>query len=279
MATMEALTPHGRWLEALPDLSPVDLVIEAGAAPAADDPGLLALQDDVVRAFPEYRLGTYFAERPGAVAGADHVVVARSPADGRLLGLVVARHRQGAAGSYLHVEMNLITAERQRRGALLPLWRVMLARLAADPAGFPPLVAIKTYNPMVYSCLLVVARLTGAVLYPPLPTNGSAGAANGSAEPAGGLADVAALVAAELAPSCPFDPATGALQGAGTPRDFYAAMPTTNKRQVQAYFARHLPPGDRLLCLVRFGPEAELARLMRRWNVATHAPTEGSNHA
>jgi hypothetical protein len=270
---METLTPHGRWLEALPDLSPVDLVIEAGAAPAAaDDPGLLALQDDVVRAFPEYRLATYFAERPSAVADAHHVVVARNPADGRLRGLVVARHRRGAAGSYLHVEMNLITAERQRRGALLPLWRAMLARLTAGPAGFPPLVAIKTYNPMVYSSLLVVARLTGAALYPSLPATGPAGLA-------AGLADVAALVAAELAPSCPFDPATGALQGAGTPRDFYAAMPTTNKRQVQAYFARHLQPGDRLLCLVRFGPEAELARLMRRWSVATHAPTEGSSHA
>jgi len=62
---------------------------------------------------------------------------------------------------YLHVEMNLITSERQRRGLLAPLWRIMLERLLADPQGFPPLLAMKTYNPMVYSTLAIVARLTG----------------------------------------------------------------------------------------------------------------------
>ncbi len=267
---MDTLTASRGWLR--PYLGPADVLLEAGAAPGTPgEPSLLALQEDVIRAFPEYRLATYFTERPAVLAGADHIVVARHRSGGELLGLVVARLRQGTAGGYLHAEMNLITAGRQRRGLLLPLWRVMLTRLAAGPTGLPGLVAMKTYNPMVYSCLLVVARLTGAEVYPPVLADGPS--------PPGELPEVAQQVAAEVAPTCAFDPRTGALRGAGVPRDFYPAMPTTSRREVQGYFARHLRPGDRLLCLVRFGPGADMPRLLRRWKVGIDLPTEESNHA
>jgi hypothetical protein len=256
---VKTLTPPRRWLVEHPGSA--DVRLEAGSSP--DLAGEESLRADVVQAFPEYRLEVYFTERPRTLADADHIVLARHRGDDRLLGLIVARRRRGAVGRYLHVEMNLITSERRRRGLLVPLWRVMLARLVAEPDGLPDLVAMKTYNPMVYSSLAVVARLTGAGLYPAI----------GAVREPTGLEDVARHVAAEVAPRSPFDTATGVLKGAGVPRDFYRALPTTNKRHVQAHFAQHLEPGDRLLCLVRFGPGADLGRLLRRWNVLTDLAT------
>ena len=238
-----------------------------------------ALQRDVVAAFPEYRLGVYFAERPGVLAGADHIVLARDDAgigcgdgdgDGRLLGVLVARRKDGAAGAFLHVEMNLITADRQRSGLLVPLWRALLTRLLDEPGGFPALLALKTYNPMVYSLFSLVAARTGAGLYPPLPADPAAGDPGVAATSP--LAGLARTVATEVSPRAPFDPVTGVLRGAGVPRDFYPSLPTTNRKAVQAYFARNVQPGDRLLCLLAFGDGAEVAPLLRRLGVRVDGP-------
>jgi hypothetical protein len=251
----------GGWLAELPPARGPRLLAGARPTPAEER----ALQDDVVAAFPEYRLAVYFAERPGVFAHADHVVVARGPegdegtggpATDRLVGLLVARWRQGRVGRYLHVEMNLIATDHQRRGVLGALWRVMLTRLLDEPGGLPDVVAIKTYNPMVYSSLALVARLTGATLYPALDP-----AATGAE-----LRTLAASVAADLAGHCPFDPATGVLTGASVPPDFYPALPTTNKRDVQGYFVRHVRPGDRLLCVLQLG-DARVDPVLRRFGV------------
>jgi hypothetical protein len=226
-----------------------------------------ALQEAVIAAFPEYRLAVYFTVKGDVFGAADHVVVARQEGDGSVLGILTASERSCRVGRFLHVEMNLITSTYQRRGLLLPLWRIMLTRLVQGPDGFPELFAIKTYNPMVYSSFEVVARLSGASLYPTLP------ATTGHPDEQPLATDVATEVAATLSPETPFDPATGVLHGAGVPRDFYAALPATNKREVYDYFADHLEPGDRLLILLRFGAGSDHERLLRRLGVGSISST------
>lgn len=238
-----------------------------------------ALEAALVAAFPEYRIAEYFAIKGDVFREVHHVVVARPASGGGLVGLLSARERTCRFGRFLHVEMNLIAAAHQRRGLLPPLWRALLARLVAGPEGLPRLFAIKTYNPMVYSSVRVVARACRASVYPSPPAPGRQ--RRDRDEPPRAR-ELAAEVAATISPTTPFDPATGVLRGAGVPADFYPALPTTNKRRVHEWFARHLAPGDRLLVVADFGADADPAPLLRRFRVAPvagvgTAPSGGSH--
>jgi len=96
----------------------------------------------------------------------------------------------------------------------------MLERLLADPQGFPPLLAMKTYNPMVYSTLAIVARLTGATLYPSLPGDDRAAALTGAAT----------AVAADVGHGLPFDPSPACCAAPGATRLLPSLPETTSGR-------------------------------------------------
>lgn len=211
------------------------------------------LRGDVVAAFPEYKLSVYFRERPGIFETADYVVAAVESGGGPLAGLLVATWRELDGEPFLHVQMNLITVSHQRSGLLLGLWQVLVRRLLLGALGFPRLLAIKTYNPMVYSSLRVLCRAAGATLYPRL---------DGAQDPA--MAGIAAAVAHELCPELEFDGPVGVVRGAGVPRDFYPSLPFTNKRDVRVYFEQNVRPGDRVLCLVRLASGTVPAVVLRR---------------
>lgn len=215
------------------------------------------LQQRMIAAFPEYKLSEYFERRPSLFERAHHVVVAMADREALPVGVVVASRHSDGEPDFLHVEMTLITTPYQRSGLLLMLWRHVMRMLAADERGFPTVIVLKTYNPMVFSSLQVAARLGCGEIYPAL---------DGGRQDSE-LAEWATYAAAKLCPSLTFEPETGVVRGAGVPRDFYTEMPRTNKRRVNDYFQRHLAPGDRVLCLVHFPSPTGLTHLLDRFGV------------
>jgi hypothetical protein len=217
------------------------------------------LREATIAAFPEYRFAEYFARRGDVFGGADHTIVAFGGAGDRLAGVLVAQCRTLPSGRpLLHLQMNLLAATFRRTGLLLSMWRVLVEKaLLGDPSSFPTLWAVKTYNPVVYSSLLTVRRGTAGRLYPRLDR---------PQEP--DLTALACEVAATLCPDLHFIPETGVLEGAGTPVDFYAAMPSTNRRPVHEYFLAHVRPGDRMLCLVEVPRGGGIDGLLRHLHIA-----------
>lgn len=216
-------------------------------------------------AFPDLKITEYFAERREMLRTSDHISVAVAEPGGRFAGFLSSRWQTGEAGvadSFLHASVFLLAEQFRRTQLFRHMWRVHLDGLMQDGFGFPWVVALKTYNPAVYAALRTFTRVDGVKLYPRI--------ADGVQDEA--MASMAAAIKERIAPELIFDPSTGAIEGAGVPRDFYAARPSCRSDDVERYFAQHLREGDRILCVLDF-PRSELVsrRVLKMFGLAAVA--------
>jgi len=199
------------------------------------------LQASLAEAIPDLRIEEMFRWRPGLLRTYDHLVVARAP-DNAMAGVLGCTWRFCAQLPLLHVGIHMIAPRYRRSGLFVELWRHEIAEVLPGELYRPSLVGVKTYNPVVYLAMQTFARLASGRLYPDIHTH----------EQDPELAALAARTSMVLAPEYTFDAATGRVQAVGMPPDLYQEIPGVQGHPVERYFRRHLHPGDRLLCLLRF---------------------------
>jgi hypothetical protein len=198
------------------------------------------LERSLVDAVPDLRLEEMFRLRASLLSTYDHLLVGWAP-DGTMAGLLGCTWRSCRGLSLLHVGIQMI-APAYRGGRLFAdLWHREIVEVLPAEDARPSLVAVKTYNPLVYLAMRSFARLAGGSLYPDV----------GAAVQDPDLVRLASSTHSVIAPDHEFDPATGAVRGAGVPPDLYEAVPDIGCHPVERYFGRYLNPGDRLLCLMR----------------------------
>ncbi|GAA0477330.1 hypothetical protein GCM10009544_44140 [Streptomyces stramineus] len=196
--------------------------------------------DGLVEAMPDLRARELFAERRDMLTEAEYVVLGVDRERDAVVSLLTSRWAKLPSGrTALHV-MTQFVGDAYRHGAIFGhSWTAHFTRLLADGGPFPEVIALKTYNPVAYCAMHAFSAHPEISMYP---------------DPAGAPAPAARALAAEvaeaLAPGHPFDAGRGVLPGIGRPVDLYRQRPTSSAEAVNAYFAAHLAPGDRMLCVL-----------------------------
>lgn len=210
-------------------------------------------------AMPELRMTAYFEQRRGDLRTYDHMVVATETATGALVGVLASSWRTTADGRrFLHLPLDMIAEGHRGSGLFLTMLAHHWAAVAPTPEAFPSVVALRTYNPLVHVFARSMELVPGVTVYP--RTDGE------PQDPA--MADLATAVAGVVSPEHPFEPDVGVVRGSGVPPDLYPDLPASVGGEVFDYFARHLGPADRILCVARIdGTDAKrgvLERFARR---------------
>lgn len=210
------------------------------------------LTDGLAAALPSLRMRGLFQARVDMFSEADLITVVL--AGDTVVGALASRWCALDSGTrFLHVTAQFVADAYRHGGVFRQSWRSHFAGILESGHEFPGLFALKTYNPVVYCAMRTFAAAPGTIFYP------------GTDEPASGVPAVpVAEIARVVAPGRPFQPATGVIASAGSPADLYAEMPLSRDEAVNAYFARSLRPGDRILCVLGVQPEGGGAAMIQR---------------
>ncbi|MGQ9366536.1 hypothetical protein [Azospirillum sp. ST 5-10] len=225
---------------------------------------------DLVAAMPTYGVAGYFRTKADLLDPQDVTVIARDRRSGACIGLAVAGWPAGGPARFLHVKTMLL-GEAWHRGALLrAVWRALFIGLLRDGAAFPPVIALKTYNPKSFSAMRAFAHVPDTAIFP----------AVGPAPFPASLLPTVRGIAATLAPGRAFDERTGVIAGAADGvTGFYPALPICGKSAVDEHFRSHLTADDRLLaCLFARSPRAG-ERILRAFGVPVDPVREGDDMA
>ncbi|KPI09483.1 hypothetical protein OK074_3289 [Actinobacteria bacterium OK074] len=210
------------------------------------------LVQGLTAALPDLRVARLFELRRDMLTDADHLVCAVSAEDGTAVGLLASSWTHLPSGrSCLHVTVQFIGVGYRHGSIFRHSWAALFARLRDDGHGFPDVVALKTYNPVVHCAMSAFGAHPEIGLYPAVA---SVGAATGDLTPV--AAALVAEAAEAVAPGARFDRDHGVLRAVGRPADLYRRRPLSSAPDVDAYFAAHVDPGDRLLCLLHFSTPA-----------------------
>ncbi|MEX5709345.1 hypothetical protein AB1484_13775 [Parafrankia sp. FMc6] len=235
--------------------------------PAAD----AWLKAGLATALPDLRMDALFAARPDLFRSAQYLVVCldtgdgsgdadadgseiedRGPGGGRPVGVLGASWASTADGErFLHIGVQFVARDLRGGTAFSASWLALLDDVVGT-AEFPRITVLRTYNPVAYCAMRAYGRLPGAVLYPD-PQRERRDARIG---------ELASRVAKTLAPGAQFDRRSGRLTGIGVPPDLYRIRPTSDDDLVNAHFARHTRPGDRILCMVHVRSEQTIQAIL-----------------
>ncbi|MYS19381.1 hypothetical protein GA0115240_107715 [Streptomyces sp. DvalAA-14] len=211
----------------------------------------------LVAALPDLRVRRLFELRHDMITDAEQLVCAVDPDSNRAVGLLAAYWTELASGrSCLHVTVQFI-GDSYRHGSIFRRsWAELFTRLRDDGHGFPDVVALKTYNPVVHCAMSAFGAHPDIALYPALDPR---------TETAPVDPRLVAEAARAVAPGARLDADRGVIRGIGLPLDLYRRRPVSSVADVDAYFGANLAPGDRILCLLHFrtpaGKQAVLTAL------------------
>lgn len=233
-------------------------VLALPAGPALSAELTTWMVDGLEKAMPTLNIRDYFLAKSSTFSDCDFVVVAVEHGSGEIISVLTSRwHAIEGDPPFLHVKILMITPRYQKTRLINEVWGFHLARVCQSRFGFPSLIALRTYNPVVFGAMRIFTRIDGIRMYPRIGTQPQ--------DPA--MARLARRIAEEISPGLEFVATTGVVRGAGVPPDFYPAMPATRKTDVYAYFAEHLTPSDRLLCLLSVDSEAARHRALQIFGV------------
>lgn len=212
------------------------------------------LSRDLAIEMPDYGVSSYFVSKPQVIRNADFVLMAESTESGRIVGILSASWLPGELGDVLFIETLLIGKSWHQTRLTAELWRALFESILEAKRSFPSVIALKTCNPKSFAAMAVFSRLAGTSIYPDLA----------SATVPGGIVNRVKAIAGHVSPDRVFRPETGLIVDGGLPvNDFYRAMPSSKKSNIQAYFERHVTLNDRLLCCL-FIHDDEAARQILR---------------
>ncbi|MFT3770480.1 MAG: hypothetical protein QM820_34055 [Minicystis sp.] len=212
----------------------------------------------LIQAMPRLRLREYFSCKPDVLSSADHVIIAYDTARRAAVATLASRWYHAYDRPFLHIATLLIGEAQQRTGLIKQLFRVHCIETGREH-GIPSVLAMRTYNPHAYRAMCAFAGVEGVALYP--------GIRRLSQDPE--LRGLASEVAKVVSPGLEFCPDTGVIRGgaAGVPVDFYPSLEETRDTAINHYFARHLTPADRLLCMLVSRSEAAREKIARALGV------------
>lgn len=230
--------------------------LEPGEGLSAEDDAWL--KRGLAQAMPDLRLDELFRVRPRLFADLEFLVVAEDAATHQALAALGSRWAfTGAGERFLHISVQFVAQSRRGGRLFVGTWQEHLTAVLAS-GFFPRLSALKTYNPVAYCAMRAYGRLPGAHMYPELDGRDTNAA----------LAAKARDMARTLAPDHEFDARHGVIRGVGVPRDLYRERPRCDDEAVDAYFAEHVRPGDRLLAVVEVGGSQTEAAVKERFGLA-----------
>jgi hypothetical protein len=213
-------------------------------------------------AMPSLNIREYFLAKSSTLSDCDFVIAAVEHDSGRIISALTSRWHQGdAQRSFLHVKILMITPRYQKTRLINDVWAFHLARVCRSRFGFPYVIALRTYNPVVFGAMRIFTRIDGIRLYPAIGVE--------SQDPE--MTALAEAIAGQVSPGLAFEVETGVISGAGVPPDFYPAMPESRKADVHQYFARHLAPSDRMLCVLSVETEAAREKALQLFGVRLEA--------
>lgn len=213
------------------------------------------LAEGLIHALPQLRMRELFRQRFDMFDQADLITVA--VVGNTVAGALASRWDTLPDGTrFLHVTSQFV-AERHRHGGIFRMsWRGHFTDLLSGDPGFPETIVLKTYNPVVYYAMRAFGLAPYVRMYPSV-----------TAPQRPSPARLAAMIAAAISPEHEFHPGSGVIRGAGVPADLYPEQPACRDAQVNAYFARHARPGDRMLCLLQIPTRRGADTILRAFNV------------
>lgn len=212
------------------------------------------IASDLASAMPDYRVADYFRAKPDIVGSQSGVVLATDRETGRVVALLVATRHSIETAGYVSLDTILVAQQYQRTTLSARMLTCLVKGMATSSLELPSFLMLTTGNPTSYCMASSFIRLADARVYPRI---------TGDQDP--GDASLAATLAKIHRPLFSFCKRTGVLAGgAGSvPPDFYPQVPISRNREANAYFARHLGPSDRLMCLMIFPDTQAKVRLWK----------------
>jgi hypothetical protein len=174
---------------------------------------------DLDESLPGYDVQQYFGTQPNIFRDYDHLVVARD-STGNTVGLLGSKWFSSAELTYLYLWTAMIAEGARKSGLLTSIFLWELSKVVKEKTT-PPLIATKTYNPIVYKAMNALHHLiAGSRFYPTI---------NGSSQD-----DTAVVVGGQgvLAPN------------------FFPELPSSRDPKVDSYFESNLTRNDQILMIV-----------------------------
>jgi hypothetical protein len=196
---------------------------------------------DLDESLPGYDVQQYFGTQPNIFRDYDHLVVARD-STGNTVGLLGSKWFSSAELTYLYLWTAMIAEGARKSGLLTSIFLWELSKVVKEKTT-PPLIATKTYNPIVYKAMNALHHLiAGSRFYPTI--NGS------SQDPE--LVARAKQVVSQLCPKLEVKYDTAVVvggQGVLAP-NFFPELPSSRDPKVDSYFESNLTRNDQILMIV-----------------------------
>lgn len=239
----------GFWKEELPvrDFTLLYSDCKNEISPAESTKIIADLDDNL----PGYDVKQYFGSQPNIFRDYDHLTIARESTTERTVGLLGSKWFSSSDITYLYL-WTAMTAERVRKSSLLTSLFLWQLDRAVKEKMVPPLIATKTYNPIVYKAMNALHRLiAGSRFYPAID--------NPNQDPE--MVAVAKQVVGLLCPKLEVRYDTAVVvggQGVLAP-NFFPDLPSSRDPAVDGFFERNLTRNDQILMIVEIPPSAHAA--------------------
>jgi hypothetical protein len=215
----------------------------------------------LVAALPGLKLRELFELRRDMLLDADFLVAAVDRSRDQIVGLLTSRLVElPPEREFLHIMVQFVGDGYRQGRVFRRSWASHFTRLLAERGRFPEIIVLKTYNPVAYCAMRAFSRHPEIGFYPA----------------DAGLRALAAEIAGTVSPDHPFDPETGVISGVGVPVDLYTERPLSSVPEANDYFARHLRPGDRALCVLHVPTPAGQHAILSALGVAEYDFLAGS---
>ncbi len=206
---------------------------------------------DLDDSLPGYDVKQYFGSQPNIFRDYDHLTIARDSNTGATVGLLGSKWFSEADVTYLYLWTAMIAQSARKSSLLTSLFLWQLDKAVKEKMT-PPMIATKTYNPIVFKAMNALHRLIpGSRFYPRI--DGS------SQNPE--MVERAKQVVGLLCPKLEVKYETAVVvggQGVLAP-DFFPELPSSRDRAVDSFFERNLTRDDQILMIVEIPPSSHQA--------------------
>lgn len=212
-----------------------------------------SIVNELHEGLPGNEVKQYFVNQPTIFRAYNHLTIARDPETQSAIGLLGSKWFTSPEVTFLYL-WTAISVHRVRRKGLLNTMFLWQLEKAVAERGFPPIVATKTTNPIVFKAIRTFhSFVPGSRLYPNIDGSGQ--------NPE--LVAQARRVVSLLCPTLEVDYNAGVVvKGMATlAANFFPELPTSGDPAIDEHFRKNLTTDDQVLMLVDIPPASHRAIL------------------
>lgn len=201
-----------------------------------------SIVNELHEGLPGNEVRLYFVNQPTIFRDYDHLTIARDPETQSAVGLLGSKWFTSPEVTFLYL-WTAISVHRVRRKGLLNTMFLWQLEKAVAERGFPPIIATKTTNPIVFKAIRTFQSFVpGSRLYPNI---------DGSAQNPELVAQARRVVSL-LCPTLEVDYDAGIVfKGMATlAANFFPELPASGDPAIDEYFRSNLTTDDQVLMLV-----------------------------